>query len=228
MENQKSSVCEFDENLLKILKLPDVGKSYRPTHATTLLAWYSKPSKSQKKLIELGCATGAVCAYLALRYKMSVTAIEKDEFLFKSAQKTIEMNNLSNMKVHNISCSQVRDFFQAESFDMVVANPPHHLTNIPSPDSLRRATRTADFQSAIEFIEATSYLLRNKGVFVYILPPTHLSFWVVEFAKRRLQPKRALPVYGISKGNAQFVLLKGVKNGGIGLIIEPPLFLKRA
>ncbi|HEY8541131.1 MAG TPA: methyltransferase, partial [Pseudothermotoga sp.] len=154
--------------------------------------------------------------------------IEKDEFLFKSAQKTIEMNNLSNMKVHNISCSQVRDFFQAESFDMVVANPPHHLTNIPSPDSLRRATRTADFQSAIEFIEATSYLLRNKGVFVYILPPTHLSFWVVEFAKRRLQPKRALPVYGVPKGNAQFVLLKGVKNGGIGLIIEPPLFLKRA
>ncbi|WP_041083403.1 tRNA1(Val) (adenine(37)-N6)-methyltransferase [Thermotoga profunda] len=228
MENQRSSVCEFDEDLLRILKLPDVGKSYRPTHATTLLAWYSKPSKSQRRLIELGCATGAVCAYLALRYKIIVTAIEKDEFLFKSAQKTIEMNNLSNMTVHNISCSQVRDFFQAESFDMVVANPPHHLTNIPSPDSLRRTTRTADFQSAIEFIEATSYLLKNKGVFVYILPPTHLSFWVVEFTKRKLQPKKALPVYGSPKGNAQFFLLKGVKNGGIGLIIEPPLFLKRA
>ncbi len=228
MVNQKSSVCEFDEDLLRIVKLPDTGRSYRPTHATTLLAWYARPAKSQKKLVELGCATGAVCAYLAMTYKISTIGIEKDEFLFRAAQKTIEMNNLTNMAVYNIACSQVRDFFQKESFDMVVANPPHHLTNVPSPDLLRRVTRTADFQTAIEFINATAYLLKNRGIFVYILPPNHLSFWLTEFVKKRLQPKKIMPVYGNSRNNAQFVLIKGVKNGGIGLVIEPPLFLKRA
>lgn len=214
MENQKSSVCEFDEDLLRVIKVPDAGKSYRPTHATTLLAWYSKPNKSQKRLIELGCATGAVSAYLALVHKVNVVAIEKDEYLSKLAQKTIELNNLSNMTLHNIACSQVRDLFQAESFDMVVANPPHHLTNIPSPDSLRRATRTAELQTAIEFIDATRFLLKNRGVFVYILPPTHFSFWISEFTKYRLQPKRIVPVYGTPRNNAQFVLVRGVKNGG--------------
>lgn len=227
MESPKSSLCEFDEDLLRTVKLPDIGKSYRPTHATTLLAWYSKPNKSQRRLIELGCATGAVSAYLALTHKVDMIAIEKDELLFKFAQKTIEINNLSNMTVYNIACSQVHEFFQTESFDMVIANPPHHLTNIPSPNLLRKTTRTADFQTAIEFISATSYLLRNRGTFVYILPPTHLIFWVMELTKHRLQPKWFMPVYGTSKTNAQFILVKGMKNGGIGLIVEPPLFLKK-
>ncbi len=227
MENRKFSACEFHEDLLRIIKLPDVGKSYRPTHATTLLAWYSKPNKSQKRLIELGCATGAVSAYLALVHKVDVVAIEKDEYLFKFAQKTIQLNNLSNMTVHNIACSQVRHLFQSESFDMVISNPPHHLTNVPSPDSLRRATRTADFQTATEFIDATKFLLKNGGTFVYILPPTHFSFWISEFIKHRLQPKKLLPVYGTLKASAQFILLKGAKNGGIGLVVEPPIYLRR-
>jgi len=226
LADRKFPACEFDENLLRDVKLPDAGKSYRPTHATTLLAWYSRPSKSHKKVLELGCATAAVSAYLALRYPIEVTAIEKDENLFKLAQQTVQANNLKNITIHNITCAQVRGFFHAESFDMVIANPPHHLTNIPSPDPLRRTTRTADFQTAIEFIDATAFLLRNRGIFVYILPPMHFSFWMTEFTKRRLQPKRLVPIYGSEKSNAQFILMKGVKNGGIGMIVEPPITLK--
>lgn len=228
MEGQRSLPCDFDENLLKTIKLPDPGRSYRPTHATALLAWYAKPTKAQKTVIELGAATGVVSAYIALTYKRNVVALEKNRFLADLAQKTVEMNNLrEKMIVYNLSCSEVTSVFKAESFDMVVANPPHHLTSIPSPDLLRSSTRSCDFQTAREFIDATGYLLRNKGTFVYILPPTHIVFWLSEFLERKLQPKRLLPIYGNPQKNAQFFLLKGVKNGGIELLVEPPIVLKR-
>ncbi|MEJ5228937.1 MAG: methyltransferase [Pseudothermotoga sp.] len=228
MEDQRSSACDFDENLLKAIKLPDAGRAYRPTHATTLLAWYAKPTKSQKMLVELGAATGAISAYLALNYKCRVVAIEKDKFLASLAQRTVEMNDLQEkVIVYNLSCSEVANVFKAESFDMVIANPPHHLTSIHSPEPVRRGTRSCDFQTAREFVDATEYLLRNKGTFVYILPPTHIVFWLSEFLEKKLQPKRLLPIYGNPQKNAQFLLLKGIKNGGIELLVEPPIVLKR-
>ncbi len=218
----------FDERIFENLFIPDAGKSYGVTHATTILAYHSAPNKKVKNIVELGCATGAVSAYLASTYQVEVFAIEKDEYLANLALRTVEKNNLSEkVHVYNVSCAEVEKVLPRESFDMVVANPPHYLSHVPSPDELRRKTRSGDFSTVEEFIEATFYLLRNKGYFVYVLSPTHLMLWIQNFLVRNLQPKIFIPVYGEASRSAVLVVLKGVKNGGFGLKIEPPLILKK-
>ncbi len=218
----------FDENILKDLFIPDVGKAYNVTHATTILAWYSAPNKKVKKVVELGCATGAVSAYLAKNYKVEVHAIEKEQHLTKLAMETAAKNNLlDRMHVYNISCSEVRSVLPCEKFDLVVANPPHHLSNVPSSDELRKTIRSGDFSTVDEFLDATFYLLRNRGYFVYVISPEYSMLWLQKFLERNLQPKILVPVYGEQSRSAVLLVVKGVKNGGIGLKIEPPLVLKK-
>jgi tRNA1(Val) A37 N6-methylase TrmN6 len=52
-------------------------------------------------------------------------------------------------------------------------------------------------------------------------------FWLSEFVKRSLQPKRLVPIYGDPTRDAVLTIVEGVKNGGIGLRLEPPIVLKR-
>ncbi|AEH51344.1 tRNA1(Val) (adenine(37)-N6)-methyltransferase [Pseudothermotoga thermarum] len=219
----------FNENLFEGLFIADAGKSYNVTHATVVLAWSSTPNKKVGKIVELGCATGAVAAYLAKNFNVQVVGVEKEKYLAELAQETVKRNNLSDkVKIYNISCCDVKKYLPCESFDMVVANPPHNLSHVPSPDEIRRKTRTADLSTVEEFVDATFYLLRNRGYFVYVLSPNHLTFWLERFLERKLQPKTLIPVYGEKTRSAVLVVLKGVKNGGIGLKIEPPLILKKS
>ncbi|WP_028843489.1 tRNA1(Val) (adenine(37)-N6)-methyltransferase [Pseudothermotoga elfii] len=218
----------FDPDILNSIFTPNSSDFYRITHATTLLAWYSKPKKDQRKVIELGCATGVVCAYIASKYNRYVVGIDKDHDLIHLAQRTVQMNNLyGKVDLVNISCKDVSKFFAAESFDMVISNPPHHITGVPSPNEKRRQTRTTDFETVREFVEAAAYLLKNRGEFVFVLSPTHLIFWINEFLRKKMQPKKILPVYGSSRRDAVLILMRGTKNGGIGFSLEPPIILKR-
>jgi len=218
---------EFDPDVLRCVLVPDAGREHRPTHASSLLAWYTRPKRSDR-IVELGCGTGIVSAYLAMNHDVEVHCIERNELLAKLACETVKMNSLEGrMFVHHASCAQVRELFPAEQFDIVVSNPPHHLTGMPSPSQLRRETRSIDFNEAESFVEATAYLLRNRGKFVFVLSCEYLMFWLNEFVKRKLQPKRLIPIYGDPKRNAILTIIEGVKNGGIGLRLEPPIVLKR-
>ncbi|MCS7174149.1 tRNA1(Val) (adenine(37)-N6)-methyltransferase [Pseudothermotoga sp.] len=228
MASSRSFKDDFDPNLLRNVRVPDLGKDHRPTHASTLLAWYARP-KDGDLVVELGCGIGIVSAYLAMNHDIVVYSIEKNPLLADAAHETVRLNSLEGrMFVHNVSCEQVRMAFEAEKFDLVICNPPHHLTGVPSPSKLRSESRSSNLKEAETFIEATFYLLRNRGKFVFVLSCEHLMFWTKKFLERKLQPKWLVPVYGEPKRNAVLMIVKGVKNGGIGLKIEPPVVLKRA
>lgn len=227
MAPSRSFRDDFDPDLLRNVRVPDVGKDHRPTHASTLLAWYARP-KRDELVVELGCGAGVVSAYLAMNHDIVIHSIEKNELLANAARETVKLNSLERkMFVHNLSCEQVKDFFEAERFDLVISNPPHHLAGVPSPSRLRSESRSSSFEEAEAFVEATSYLLRNKGKFVFVLSCEHLMFWLGKFLERKLQPKWLVPIYGEPKRDAVLVVVKGVKNGGVGLRLEPPIVLKR-
>ena len=225
--SSRSTRNEFDPDLLRHVRIPDVSKDHRPTHASTLLAWYTRPKKNDL-VIELGCGTGIVSAFLAMNHDVLVHCVEKNQFLAELARETVRMNSLENkMFIHNATCQRVKELFDAEQFDLVVSNPPHHLAGVPSPSKLRSEGRSASFDEATSFVEATAYLLKNRGKFIFVLSCDYLMFWLSEFVKRKLQPKRLVPVYGDPKRHAVLMIVEGVKNGGIGLRLEPPIVLKR-
>lgn len=227
MESQKSQ-CDFNPDILRGIKLKDAGKSHRPNHATSLLAWYVRLRKNTISVVELGCGSGILSVYLAKAYGVKVTGIEESALLAEVAKFSVEENRMSErVEIRNCSCAEVKSCFKAESFDAVVSNPPHHLFNVPSEDPVRRQTRTATLKTLEEFAFATSYLLRNRGEFYYVISAEHLLSWIEQFNERSLRIKNIRFAHGRFSSKAELALIRGIKNGGPGLIVEPPIFLRK-
>jgi len=217
----------FDDRILERFILKDIPGEHRPTHASSLLVWYSKPTKDVKKIIELGSGIGTVSIAMAKIYNVKIVGIEKEEKLYNLAKENIRLNNVEeNVVFVNEDVKFVKKKFPPEEFDMLVSNPPHNLTGVTSSKSIRRSTRSGSSELIDDFIEATFYLLKNGGQFVFILSPTNFATWITKLKLKKLEPKRLCFVHGKWYKKAELVLLRGRKNGKEGLIVDPPVVLK--
>ncbi|ABR30200.1 methyltransferase [Thermosipho melanesiensis] len=210
----------FDKNLGKDIKTIDID-GHKPTHASVLLLWYSKPTKDIKKACELGTGTGFVSFGLEKYYSLEVVGVEVIKELYTNAKKAIELNNSKKVSFFNIDVREIKKQFVAENFDMVVFNPPFHFSS-SSNKKIREISRKASNELLESFVKAASYLLRNKGTFVTIISPYILSVYFTILSKNKLNPQQMCIAYG-KKG--KLVLLRGKKNGGIHLEIDLPVFL---
>ncbi|MBO8161479.1 MAG: methyltransferase [Thermosipho sp. (in: Bacteria)] len=211
----------FDKDLGKDIKTVDI-EGHKPTHASILLLWYSKPTSDIKNVCEIGSGTGFVSFGLSKYYNLKVVGIEKEKEFYDRALIGIELNNISNVEFVNCDVAQVKKYFKPESFDMVVFNPPYHF-NSKSPNKYREASRKADKELIDNFISGASYILRNRGTFVCVVAPYRLVTFLTKLREKKLMPQQMCLAYG---KKAELVLIRGRKNGGEHLEIDPPVYLK--
>lgn len=209
----------FSSELIRCVKTLDT-EGIKPTHASAFLVWYSAPTKDVKRAVELGSGNGVVSLALARLYGLYVEGIELQQQLFEASQKAIELNDLQGrVAFHHLDVRDVRYRFQPESFDMVVANVPFHRGKA-SPLEERRVGRSATLELIDSFVEATAFLLRNRGTFVYVCGQ-ELSIYLIErLTRRKLVPQRMALFIPKPGGPVRLVALRGKKNGGYGLVIE--------
>ncbi|MFW6121917.1 MAG: tRNA1(Val) (adenine(37)-N6)-methyltransferase [Petrotogales bacterium] len=219
----------FKETFLSDLNLELSYPGARPNHATVLLGWYVKISKKMKRIIELGCGSAIISIYLASRYVIEVTAIDKNPYLLEIARKNIENNELKGkINVEHVDIYSVSNRFVSGYFDMVVCNPPHfsHSGLVSSKES-RNEWRRLDRKLLTEFAKTTKWLLKNRGVFYYIIHPRDLTDWIKAFEDNKLGIHRIKMVHGREGKQAQLVLMKGRGNSTSEIVIEPPLILRK-
>lgn len=68
---------KFDPDIIRCVEIVDAGPQQRPTHASSLLVWYAKPSKDVRNVLELGSGVGTVSFALAKLYNVQVVGVEK-------------------------------------------------------------------------------------------------------------------------------------------------------
>ncbi len=212
---------KFSTEILRNIKTIDIP-SHKPTHASAFLVWYSKPTSDIKNVIELGSGTGIVAFALAKLYNLNVTGIEIQHELYKLANEGAFVNNLGD-KVKFLHCDvkDVSNYFKSESFDMVVSNFPFHVGK-NSPDKVRSMSRNTDLKLINDFIKSASYLLRNKGTFVFVMSPKLLVPVINLLSEYKLIVQRMCFFHGTLEKNAKLVAIRGKKNGGYEVIIDPP------
>lgn len=218
---------KFDVDILRELDLEFCSDESKPTHATSLLLWFSRPKITCKKVAELGCGVGTISIGLAKMYNLKVLGIDIERTFIECAKRNAQKNLVDNLVEFLIEdVSNIRKYNEfRERFDMVVFNPPHHFESKESNKELRRTVRNSSWNKFEDFLKATFFLLKNKGDFSCVVTPRYLVRVLKMLSQIKLQPKEICVVHGTKSKKAELVLIRGKKNGGEDLKILPPIFL---
>ena len=205
---------------------------YRFSIDSVLISHFITPKKNET-VLELGSGCGVVGLILLHRHGgnlTSVTGIEKQVDLVAISRKNIVINNLEQkFKIIEGDAGIIKQLIKPESFSLVISNPPFYVHNSGRVSkNLESMTARHQEESTLNcFIDAAAYCLRNRGRIGIIYPAGSLTQLVFEMKKNNIEPKRIQLAYPYPeyRFGAKLVLVEGLKNGGDGAIIEPPLYI---
>ena len=215
---------------LKLPSLPwqEVHPSLRPSHTTLLLADFVRVTKTTRRVVELGCGVGTITFILAGKYPtLHFTGLDLNTTAIELAQRFAKDLRLNDrVKFMNLDVRKVEECLPAETFDVVVFNPPYHIRGQSSCDPTRREAREASSELIERFVNAANHLVKNKGrVFIAVKP--HIFMYLVHsLQKFKLEPKRLRFAHGKLNKRAFLVLVESVKNGGHEVLVEPPYIVE--
>ncbi len=169
------------------------------------------------RVLDLGCGSG-ILATLALVKKHAAIAvgIELQPDVAAMARKSATINRLDDkLTIVEGDVKDIKNLVKAESFDVVLCNPPYFQGKQITKKNLSRSESTATLS---DFVYAASYALKFGGDAWFVSKIDRLSPLICELSKRNLEPKEMTIVYPKLSTGADIVIIKGRKGGKVGLI----------
>lgn len=202
---------------------------YRFSVDAILSAHFCSPG-SGDAILDLGCGCGIIGLLLAYRYpEVRVTGIEIQPELVRLAEMNIAENAMqSRISVIEGNFRDTAQLVAAESFDLVVSNPPYRREGGGriSPDPQRARARHEIDAGLADMVRASAFAVKNRGKVVVVYPARLSITLIAELKKHRLEPKRLQPVYGYpGRKDAGLVLVEAIKNGGAEMRLLPPFYI---
>lgn len=208
------------------LDQPSAG--YRFSLDSLLLASFARGSGP--RVLDIGCGCGVIgLAMLLDDPGLEVTGLDAEpEMIACAGSNTEKLGFDANFTAILGDVREVRKNrpFEPETFDAAVCNPPYRDPETGrTPQGGRLAARFEERAEIDDFVRAAAFGLKNKGRFFAVFLPQRLAALFAAMSKAGLEPKRLRPVYGKAGEPAKIILVEARKNGGPGLIMEPPLVL---
>ncbi len=202
---------------------------YKITQDSVLLANFVD-CNFDKPLIDLGTGSGIILLLLTKRCKgKKFYGIELNENLYSIACKNISLNKLEDdVKIIHGDIRDISTFFQPDTFDVVVTNPPYYEESEGFVSkNLERKMAKAQLSIDLSLIFKTAfYLLREKGN-LYIIYPTKKLQTVFLLARRfQFMPKKLRFIHYDLERNSELFLMKLAKRTKEGLIVGPPVIIR--
>lgn len=189
---------------------------YAFSQDSVFLANTAKIDKNDK-VLDLGCGSG-ILATLALIKKHAALAvgIELQHDVADMARQSAKINRLDDkLTIVDGDVKDIKNLVKAESFDIVLCNPPYFQGEQSTKKNLSRAESTA---TLADFVYAASYALRFGGDAWFVSKIDRLSPLICELSKRNLEPKEMTIVYPKLSTDVDIVIIKGRKGGKVGLL----------
>ena len=223
-ENERIDDLEFKD--LKIIQKPE-GFCFGID--AVLLSDYAKEIKNNAKVLDLGSGTGILSILLTGKTNLSkIYGIEIQKEIADMAQRSVKLNNLNNkIEIINTDINNLEDFFDLNSFDAIVTNPPYKNENSGkiNDNEYKYISRHETTANLSKFINISFKMLKDKGTFYMVHRPERLVDIIYELRKNKLEPKNIRFVYSNKNKEPKLVLIKAVKNANRFLKIDKPLFV---
>jgi tRNA1Val (adenine37-N6)-methyltransferase len=212
------------------LKIFQSRRGYRFSLDALLLAYFAT-LKRHERVIDLGTGNGVIPLILAkLHPEVTIAAVEYQSAMFERAARNIKLNKL-DARI-SLGRGDVRDAGStgsAESFDVVVCNPPYRraTSGRTSSNDEKQIARHEIHGELGDFLAAGAFLLRAKGRMSLVYLAGRAVDLLSSMRQARLEPKRLRMVHSFSDSDASLILVEGVKHGRSGVEILPPLIVYR-
>ncbi|BBD08813.1 tRNA1(Val) (adenine(37)-N6)-methyltransferase [Desulfovibrio ferrophilus] len=226
--SQNPDILSAREYFPRGMSQPESG--FRFSMDALLLACFA-PVGGAAHAVDLGCGCGVVGQGWMLRQPEAdpvVTGLDVNpQMLDCAAANAVSLGLEDRYAVVRADVSAVRidPDLSPESCDLVLCNPPYREpgTGRRPADHGRDTARFEAVAPIAAFVEAASYLLKNRKRACFIGLPERLPELLTDMLTQRLAPKRLLLVHSRVDEPARLALVEAVKNGGPGLVVEPPL-----
>lgn len=194
---------------------------------SVLIAHFPK-FKRRFKVLDLGTGTGVIPLLIADEVE-KICAIELNGEMAEIARRNVQLNNLSE-KISAVEGDyrQIRDFFCAESFDLVVANPPYYPVKAGEANKfVGVANARHEFTATLEdVVKAARFALKFHGNFCMIHSAARLTEIVDALHRHQFEIKRLQMIYPKKNRDANLIMLDATVGGNAGsLKILPPLVI---
>ena len=220
-------MAEFDELWRGGPRFKQTEQSFKLSTDSVLLAAFANGAKARRAL-DLGSGAGVLCVLLGWNNpNMEITGVELQAAFAALSRENMAENGLNNVSILNADLREHRSLFSAESFDLVVSNPPYFSENsgYSAPTDHRAAAREEKNCTLADICAATRFALRWGGTMAIVHRPERLSELFCAMSAAGIEPKRLRMVCHRAERAPSLVLVEGKRGGKPGLIIEPPLVL---
>lgn len=191
-----------------------------------LLAAFATVKKTSR-VVDLAAGNGAVGLFIARRTQNQVTMVELQPRLADMAARSVQLNDLANVDVHQRDLKEASEVVRKDSVDVVTCNPPYFKvspaakTNPNDHLALARHELTTDFKTVCE---TAAGLLKYQGKAFFVHRPDRLEELLATMTAADLAPKRVRFIHPKADREANMVLLEGIRSGKpAGMRILPPL-----
>lgn len=196
---------------------------------TILLADFAKP-KLKSKAVDLGTGCGTIPLLWARNNRnMEINAVEIQAQGYDMALRSVEHNNIENIKLFNCDMKNLKGVLPFGYFDLVVCNPPYKEdgTGIKNLESEKLIARHQQNLSIDDITLTAKNLLQFGGRFCMCQRPERLVDVLSSMRKNDIEPKRLRFVQQRKNKNPKLFLVEGKRSSKpSSLIVEKTLFIE--
>ncbi len=188
---------------------------------SVLLPNFVRIDKKCKRILDIGTGNAPIPLILSTKTKAKIVAIEVQKEIYDMAVETIEMNNLSNqIELINDDVNNIGKYYDSESFDIILSNPPYFKTNNLSKrndNPIKAIARHEILLNLNQLIQIVAKYLKNDGVFSMVYRTDRMVEVLKVMSENKLEPKRILLIFPKEGKESNLFLVEGVKNARVGL-----------
>lgn len=195
---------------------------------SVLLPNFVTLNKNIKRIIDIGCGNAPIPIILSTKTNAFIIGVEIQKEVSILAQKSVALNKLENqIEIINDDIKNLYLNMETDTYDVITCNPPFfkikETSNLNKNDykSIARHEITLNLD---DIFKIAKKILKNNGHIALVHRPERFLEICDCMRKYGIEPKRVQFVYPKKNMPANIMLIEGVKNGKIGLKIEPPIY----
>lgn len=196
---------------------------------SVLLAEFVSVKKNKRRYLDLCSGNCPVPMILQKKYGylLDYSAIELQKVIYDLGVKSLDYNNITDIRYINGDMKDYKMYFKNEKFDIITCNPPYFVlhNNIYNDNDIKAIARHEITMELEDVFRVSSKLLENQGVLYMVHRPERLVDIINHAKKYNFGIKTIQHIYNDKESKCCFILIETVFNAKDYVRINKPVFL---